>query len=76
MMFGRITARLYRTLMYPPRDVLVTQSAIMQALQTALGVAARSTGRGTSQTNYVRTGATHATVELVLDNAGPEGLPG
>ncbi len=47
----------------------------MQGLQAALGVAARSTGRGTLLQGFVRTGAGAAKVTVTLHNTGDEAVP-
>jgi chromosome segregation ATPase len=46
------------------------KSAVLQALQICLGATARSTGRSTSLSNFIRTGATEARVQVTLWNTG------
>ena len=48
------------------------KSAVMQALQVCLGVSARSTGRGTNLSGFIRSGAVDAKVQVTLCNTGEE----
>ncbi len=63
----------------PPRRPHVTfvsgtngsgKSAVLQALQICLGATARSTGRSANLSNFIRTGANEARVQVTLWNTG------
>lgn len=44
------------------------KSAVLQALQQALGVSARKTGRASKQANFIREGCSQATIAVTLWN--------
>eukprot|EP00884_Botryococcus_braunii_P004090 jgi/Botrbrau1/13682/Bobra.0378s0013.1 len=48
------------------------KSALLQACQQVLGVSARETGRASSQTAFIRTGAHEAKIVIALWNEGPD----
>ncbi|KAF5830376.1 hypothetical protein DUNSADRAFT_14673 [Dunaliella salina] len=48
------------------------KSAVMQALQVCLGVAARTTGRGHNLSSFIRSGQSEARVMVTICNKGPD----